>query len=128
AVLAEGWGWAPHPTVPTAPAGQRGVPAPTLHLPLGAFDNRRFVLWSTDGFPELVNGRGSFVPRQFVTLMRPVVTFPDARSVGLLRRLGVRSVVVHPDFRQRTAVSGAGLRRLGLVRERRAGVLVYLLR
>jgi hypothetical protein len=127
AVVVEGWGWAPHPAVPTEPAGQHGVPTPTLHLPLGAFDNRDYVLWSTDGFPQIVNGRGSFIPRQFKALMAPTSRFPDAASVALLRRLGVRSVVAHPGSRAMTA-SGRDLNRLGLTRERRGRVVVFLLR
>ena len=95
AILAEGWGLAQHPTVPLAPAGQRAAPQPALHLPTGAFDNRRYVLWSTDGFPDIVNGRGSFMPRQFETLMRATESFPDPSSVAYLRRRGVRSVTVH---------------------------------
>jgi len=126
AVLAEGWGFADHPTVPLAPPGQRAAPQPALHLPMGAFDNRRYVLWSTDGFPRLVNGRASFIPRQYATLMRAVADFPDARSVRFLRRLGVRSVTLHLGRARGTALARASarpLRGLGLERERRGSVL-----
>ena len=127
AVLAEGWGWAPHPAVPTEPAGQRGVPTPVLNLPLGAFDNRDYVLWSTDGFPAMLNGRGSFIPRQFKALLAPGAHFPDAASVALLRRLGVRSVVAHRGSPAMTASAGS-LSGLGIRRERRGAVVVFLLR
>jgi len=123
-VLAEGWGFAPHPRVPMAPVAQRAAPAPQLHLPAGAFDNRRYVLWSTDGFPALVNGRASFVPRQFIAVQRAVAHFPDRSSVAFLRRLGVRSVVLHGA---QANVPAALLRGLGLEYERRAGVSVVLL-
>jgi hypothetical protein len=126
AVLAEGWGLPEHPTVPQAPPGQSAAPQPALHLPMGAFDNRRYVLWSTDGFPRLVNGRASFIPRQYAALIRVVASFPDARSVGYLRRLGVRSVTVHPPLARR--VSAAPLRGLGLERQRRGGVVRFVLR
>ena len=131
AILAEGWGFADHPTVPLAPPGQRAAPAPALHLPTGAFDNRRYVLWSTDGFPQMVNGRASFIPRQFERVMQIAQRFPDARSVAFLRRLGVRSVVVHLAHARGTPFADAStrsLRGLNLERDRRAGVLLFRLR
>jgi hypothetical protein len=131
AVLADGWGFADHPTVPLAPPGQSAAPQPALHLPMGAFDNRHYVLWSTDGFPRLVNGRASFIPRQYATLMREVAGFPDARSVRHLRRLGVRSVTVHLAAARGTPLARASarpLRGLGLERQRRAGVVRFVLR
>jgi hypothetical protein len=131
AVLTEGWGFADHPTVPLAPPGQRAAPQPALHLPMGAFDNRRYVLWSTDGFPLLVNGRASFIPRQYASLMRAVAGFPDARSVRYLRRLGVRSVTLHVGRRPGTPLARASarpLRGLGLERQRRGHVVRFVLR
>jgi len=132
AILAEGWGFADHPTVPLAPAGQRAAPQPALHLPAGAFDNRRYVLWSTDGFPRIVNGRGSFIPREFERLLRVTARFPDARSVAYLRRLGVRSVTVHLTRTARDsplrAASARPLRGLDLERTRRGGVVLFVLR
>ena len=130
-VLAEGWGFADHPTVPLAPPGQRAAPAPALHLPTGSFDNRRYVLWSTDGFPQMVNGRASFIPRQFERVMDVAQRFPDARSVAFLRRLGVRSVVVHLAHVRGTPFTDAStrsLRGLDLKRERRSGVVLFRLR
>ncbi|MEA2154963.1 MAG: hypothetical protein QOE11_1103 [Solirubrobacteraceae bacterium] len=127
AVLAEGWGFADHPAVPLAPPGQSAAPQPALHLPMGAFDNRHYVLWSTDGFPRLVNGRGSFIPRQYAVLMREVAGFPDARSVRYLRRLGVGSVTIHLAGGRRTPLARASarpLRGLGLERQRPGGGVV----
>jgi hypothetical protein len=132
AILLEGWGFAEHPTVPPAPAGQRAAPQPALHLPAGAFDNRRYVLWSTDGFPDVVNGRGSFMPRQFAALMRATRGFPDARSVAYLRRRGVRSVTVHlartPRDSPLRRASTRSLRGLDLERTRRGAVVRFVLR
>ncbi len=132
-ILAEGWGFAEHPTVPQAPPGQRAAPQPALHLPAsGAADNRRYVLWSTDGFPAVVNGRGSFLPRQFAEVQRMTRRFPDATSVAYLRRLGVRSVSVHldrvPPGQPLRAASTRSLRGLHLERSRRGAVLLFLLR
>ncbi len=131
AILAEGWGFADHPTVETAPAGYAQAPQPALHLPTGPFDNRRYVLWSTDGFPKIVNGRGSLIPRQFAAVMRITRTFPDERSVNALRKLGVRSVTVHLRHAgkplARRALTGS-LRGLDLERQRRAGTVLFVLR
>lgn len=131
AVLADGWGFAEHPTVPLAPPGQADAPQPALHLPAGAFDNRHYVLWSTDGFPKLVNGRGSFMPRQFQALIDVTRTFPDARSVAALRRLGVRSVTVHLAAARGTPLAQAStrsLRGLHLERQLRGTTVRFTLR
>jgi hypothetical protein len=98
---------------------------------MGPDDNRRYVLWSTDGFPRLVNGRASFIPRQYQALMNDMASFPDARSVRHLRRYGVRSVTVHLDragSRLATRASAGPLRGLGLERERRGSVVRFVLR
>ena len=132
AILAEGWGIAEHPTVPLAPAGQRAAPQPALHLPTDAPDNRRYVLWSTDGFPEIVNGRGSFMPRRFEAVMQATRSFPDASSVAYLRRLGVRSVTLHlartPRGSPLRRASTRSLRGLDLERTQRGTVVLFVLR
>ena len=113
------------------PPGYAQAPQPALHLPTGDFDNRRYVLWSADGFPKIVNGRGSLIPRQFQAVMDTTRTFPDARSVATLRKLGIRSVTVHlrhasPALKRR-ALAGS-LRGLDLERQRRGGTVLFLLR
>jgi hypothetical protein len=117
-----------HPAVPVAPAGQAGVPAPQLHLPPTVAANRRYVLWSTDGFPQIVNGRGSFDPRSFTRLARRTQTFPDKASVAALRAMGVRTVVLHPDLARGTKWERSidrSVRGLALRREVRGEVVVF---
>jgi hypothetical protein len=117
-----------HPTVPVQPAGQSGLPDPQLHLPMSRVGNRRYVLWSSDGFPRIVNGRASFQPTLTSEIAYRVRNFPDRESAEFLRELGVRTVVLHPEFApgtswedaERKAVDG-----LGLGRERRGAVIVY---
>jgi hypothetical protein len=116
-----------HPEVPPAPKGEAGA-APQLHLPLTIPANRRYVLWSTDGFPELVNGRGSFVPTSFADLELRLQQFPDRETVNLLRSLGVRTVVLHPNLAGGTPWQGAARRPvagLGLERRRSGDLLLY---
>ncbi|MEA2442044.1 MAG: hypothetical protein QOH76_3468 [Thermoleophilaceae bacterium] len=138
-VLAEGAGFSfegavsgpAHPTVPPEPAGQRGLAAPQLHLPMSREGNRRYALWSTAGFPRIVNGRASFQPTLTTAIAAGVAGFPDAPSVARLRALGVRTVVLHPALAARTSWEGAErkpLSGLPLTRERRGQVVVFYLR
>ena len=142
AVLVEGSGFGidrggealagyPHPTVPKAPAGLAGLPAPLLQLPAAPEDNRRYLLWSTDGFPRMLNGRTSFEPSFFQDVLKATACFPDRRSVTRLREIGVRTVVVHTDRpAQRPATPcppAPSAAELGLERERRGPLLVYRL-
>ncbi len=126
----------PHPTVPTAPAGLAGLPAPLLQLPAAPEDNRRYLLWSTAGFPAMLNGRSSVDPRFFKDTLRAVAPcFPTRAAIERLRRIGVRTVVVHTDRPDRTL---PGVRvacpaprptaaELGVRRERRGPLVVYRL-
>jgi hypothetical protein len=139
AVLVEGAGFSfqgglagpAHPTVPLEPVGQRGLATPQLHLPMSREGNRRYALWSTAGFPRIVNGRASFQPALTTEIAADVAGFPDARSVARLRELGVRTVVLHPALAAGTSWSAAATKRvggLGLTRERRGDVIVFMLR
>lgn len=119
-----------HPTVPKPPSGQRGLDAPQLHLPITIPANRRYVLWSTQGFPKIVNGRGSFDPAFFERLTTRVRSFPDRESVTALRDLDVRTVVLHPGLATGTVWQGSerhSIAGLGVRVQRREGVVVYSL-
>jgi hypothetical protein len=106
-VLLEGAGFpVPHPTVAKPPPGLAEATPPRLHLPMYEYESRRFLVWSTDGFPEIVNGRGSFKPSSFDQLERLMASFPDRRVLRLLRLMGVRTVVLHPDIVDGTAWQG----------------------
>jgi hypothetical protein len=119
-----------HPAVPLPAAGVTRPPSPQLHLPITVPANRRYVLWSTKGFPKMVNGRGSFDPTFFTLLTARVTSFPDRASVELLRNLGVRSVVLHEALAPGTPWAGAAarpLRGLPLRRVSGGGLVVYLI-
>jgi hypothetical protein len=132
-VLVEGAGFEglegpAHPTVPAAPVAFGDLAEPQLHLPISRVGNRRYMLWSTDGFPRMVNGRASFIPMASTEIANAVAGFPDAPSVARLRELGVRTVVVHPSLAPGTSWEGAErkpISGLGLRRERRGAVVVY---
>jgi hypothetical protein len=83
------------------------VPGPLLVLPSDPRFDPLVMLWSTDGFPALVNGLSGFVPESLTEIRSGTHTFPDADSIALLRRYGVRSVVVLPDRIADTPWAGA---------------------
>jgi hypothetical protein len=117
-----------HPRVPTAPAGSAGIAAPQLHLPITVPANRRYVLWSTDGFPDMVNGRASFQPAPFVRLTSELTRFPDRATVARLAAFGVKTVVLHRSLVPGTAwesSSGRPLDGLDLTRDDRGELVVY---
>jgi hypothetical protein len=119
-----------HTRVPPEPSGQRGTPAPQVHLPFVGYEVARYLLWSTDGFPKLANGVGSFSPSFTEELNRRVRSFPDRASVSFLRSLGVRTVVLHPDLARNSPWEGSArkpVRGLPLRREARDGVVLYRL-
>lgn len=116
------------PTVPPPPAGQLGLAGPQLHLPVSTFRASAYMLWSTEGFPDIVNGTSGFRPRFLDRVERRVAGFPDASSVAYLRGLGVRYVLLHPDNVARTPWANwrqRDARRLGITRSRRRGIVVY---
>lgn len=127
-IVLEGLGPPPILRVPDPPRGLARAPEPLLNLPLSRpgdftdFSTFFYVLWSTDGFPRIVNGSPSFIPTFTRELPRRVEDFPDRDSVEYLRGLGVRAVVLHPAAiaggspqarRMRAAELGVRVRRVG---------------
>ncbi len=88
----------PQPKVPMPPANLAAVKGPYLQLPIEASNNRRYLLWSAEGFPKMVNGRSSFTPPIYRKIVRASRGFPSASSVKRLRALGVPKVIVHTEF------------------------------
>jgi hypothetical protein len=131
AILAEGFGPMSRARVPAVPRGQLAAPAPQLHLP--SFDSLDGIYgyWSTDGYPKLVNGAGSFDPNLLAEVRNVTTAFPDAASVRLLRRLGVRSVIFHRDLAVGTDYQNVATRPiagLGISRKDEGELVVYTLR
>ncbi len=95
--------------------------APQLNLPAGFRDDLRYSYFSTAGFPPTVNGAGGFDPDGYDALRKQIAGFPDSHSVAVLRRLGVRTVLLHPEAAVDTAWDGAASKSvagLGVERER----------
>jgi hypothetical protein len=120
------------PELDATPPSVADVPAPQLHLPADTpEDNRRYLLWSTDEFPDIVNGRASTRPDEIEELIAAMGGFPDRETVERLRDYGVRSVVVHTDRipnGEPSAAYPARASALGLSVDRRGELLVYGLR
>jgi hypothetical protein len=129
-VFVEGLGATPHAPVPAAPPTLSTVAAPVLVLPTNQVGDMPVMLWSTDGFPAMVNGGSGVVPTEQDLVRRAVVPFPDPTSVAYLRRIGVRSVVVvrslagDGGYEQFATMPLDGL---GLTREVRPDAVVFSL-
>src|SRR5947208_4581499 len=96
------------PAVPPALASTADIPQPQLHRPaLTAKENRAFQLESTQGFPEIVNGRASTNPAIVLDLVKHMATFPDAATVRELQEYGVRTVIIHLGLTDGTPQAGA---------------------
>ncbi|MEV1155306.1 hypothetical protein AB0J27_07875 [Micromonospora chokoriensis] len=93
-VTVEGLNTTPHPVVPTQPAAMRSAQGPLLVLPSNQSLDQHVMLWSTSGFPDVVNGGSGFTPRQLDDVRRASQSFPDRTSVEYLRLYGVRTVVL----------------------------------
>jgi hypothetical protein len=101
-VVIEGLNVVRYPTVPTPPAAltaaqSQVVQPPLLVLPSDATFDPVVMLWSTDGFPAMVNGLSGFIPASQAAIRDGTRSFPDTASIELLRRYGVRTVVVLRD-------------------------------
>lgn len=96
-VLGEGLNATPHPEVPRAPVVMREQSDPILVLPSGQLEDQAVMLWSTDGFPRIVNGGSGFIPARLQELRQAVASFPDPASVAYLRQQNVRTVIILRD-------------------------------
>ena len=127
-ILFEGFGPIAHYGVPLKPAGQARAAAPQLHLPSDYGHDIIYTYWTIPDFPAIVNGSGSFELDRLLMLRRQVAGFPDATSVAVLRRLGVRTVILHPDLAAGTPWQGASTKSvagLPLRLEDRGDIVLY---
>ncbi|MFI6070600.1 hypothetical protein ACIA5C_03295 [Actinoplanes sp. NPDC051343] len=96
-VLLEGMPDMAHVALPAEPAAMRAAPAPMIVLPSDDGADSNIMLWSTDGFPEMVNGVASYTTPNHQAIRDAMQTFPSPESLNLLRQWGIRSVVVVRD-------------------------------
>ncbi|WP_238009582.1 hypothetical protein KZZ52_59970 [Dactylosporangium sp. AC04546] len=122
-----------HPTVPPAPIAFSSLQGPIMVL---ANDNNlaaelsdmNIMLWSTDGFPQMVNGGSGFTPQNQEEMRVTMRQFPDEVSVQALRDLHIRTVVVlrgdGPTGPYGRAID-APIDGLGLERTEQGSVVLY---
>jgi hypothetical protein len=135
-VLIEGLSGIPHPAVPPAPAALRSenagiVRPPLLVLPSDTPTDQLVMLWSTDGFPRMVNGSSGLGPVSQGQIRGIAIRFPDQASVAQLRRYGIATVVVLRDRIAGTPWAGAAdapITGLDITREEIDHAVVYHLR
>jgi hypothetical protein len=115
AVLAEGINHPEHPEVPLAPIALSQFADPIMVLPTDEAFDLNVMLWSTAGFPRMVNGSSGYIPPEQAQLRDTMKSFPDLNSVLALRAIGVKTVVVLRDqaanspYLTAMITSGAGL-------------------
>jgi hypothetical protein len=107
AVLFEGLPKMDHVALPGEPAAMAAAQGPMIVLPSDETIDLNIQLWSTNGFPVMVNGTSSLITPQQRAIRDFMQTFPSADAVDRLRRLGVRSVVVLRDRVEGTPYQGA---------------------
>ena len=93
-VLGEGMPKLDYVAVPAVPAAFAAAPTPLMVLPSDEAFDLTVGLWSTAGFPTMVNGAAGITTRDHDRIRDLMQTFPDQRAVARLQALGVRSVVV----------------------------------
>jgi hypothetical protein len=93
-VLVEGMPKPDHVEVPPVPPALAEASDPLMVLPSDEISDLNVALWSTEGFPTMVNGGASIITRDHAALRDLMRTFPDQASRNRLRAIGVRSVVV----------------------------------
>lgn len=97
-VLLEGLDTAVQVPVARPPAvAPADVPGPVLVLPSDQRADILIMHWSTDRFPEVVNGYSSFQPRFQAELRRAAARLPAPDALSLLRAAGVRSLLLLDD-------------------------------
>ncbi|GII22299.1 hypothetical protein [Planosporangium mesophilum] len=126
-VVAEGVNTMPHPVVPAPPAGFSQLRGPFLVLPDEGNDDEVYMLWSTSGFPTMVNGLSGYQPPKQAELRAAGDKFPEADSVEQLRAAGVRTVVILRDKLDDPMRLAANVDSLGITREERGDMIIYTL-
>jgi hypothetical protein len=126
-VVAEGVNKMPHPVVPAPPAGFAQLRGPMLVLPDDANADELYMLWSTTGFPTMVNGLSGYAPVSQAELRAAGDRFPAQESIDQLRAAGVRTVVILRKQVNDPMRSAADVDSLGVSREERGDMVIYTL-
>jgi len=96
-VLLEGLPDLAHVPEPGEPAAMAAATAPFIVLPSDDGFDSTAMLWSTAGFPAMVNGVASYNTPDRQAVRDVMQSFPSPASLEQLRRFGIHSVVVLRD-------------------------------
>lgn len=96
-VLAEGYSAADVPEAPEPPAAFSQLEGPMMVLPSQDPYDTRVQYWTTEEFPNVVNGVAAFTPQSQAELREVSETFPSDKAVTQLREHGIQTVAVIPD-------------------------------
>ncbi len=98
--LVEGLDTAGLTTIRTPPTGVRlaDLPEPVMVLPSEDFVDQDVMLWSTDGYPAVVNGVSGFTPQEQAELRDAAARLPAPDALDRLRRSGVATLVLLPEL------------------------------
>jgi hypothetical protein len=55
----------------------------------------RYIDMSTFHWMPMLNGYSGYYPQSYIRRLKPFTTFPDASAIELLRKEGVRYLIVH---------------------------------
>jgi hypothetical protein len=93
-VLLDGMPNLDHVPAPVAPAAFAAAPTPLMVLPSDEGIDLNIELWSTAGFPRMVNGAAGYTTTGHQAVRDAMRDFPSRSSQDMLRAIGVRSVLV----------------------------------
>ncbi|GIE93285.1 hypothetical protein Ari01nite_07500 [Paractinoplanes rishiriensis] len=97
-LLFEGMPKLDHVPVRIAPAVMAEAHAPLMVLPSDEGIDLNIALWSTAGFPTMVNGAAGITTPEHHGIRELMKTFPSPQSQQKLREIGVRTVVVVREY------------------------------
>ncbi len=66
-----------------------------VELPSELYSDSKYMYYSIYHWKKLVNGYSGFVPDTYSETMSTLMSFPSNESVGLLKMIGVKYVVIH---------------------------------
>ena len=89
------------------------LPQPLLILPTFAIWDYYTLVWSTDGFPTMVNGSSGFDPKEQTAMRKTIAHFPDTDSIAYLRARNVKVVVTLRKLLDNSAWQGSSYRGVG---------------
>jgi len=96
-IVLEGRGNVPYWQVAEQPIALARLRQPVLVLPTDQIADYHIMVWSTQGWPRLVNGGTGFEPNFQAAMRKEAQAFPSLDAADALRRRGVATVVVVPS-------------------------------